>query len=53
MANFLNNYSKNKTISKQDYYNLLIQYSKQHQFKKDTGETVNWIDENLNPFTGD
>ena len=53
MANFLNNYSNNKTISKQDYYDLLLQYSKQHQFKKDTGEIVNWIDENLNPFTGD
>ena len=50
---FLNNYSNNKTISKQDYYDLFLQYSTQHQFKKDTGEIVNWIDENLNPFTGD
>ena len=53
MANFLNNYSNNKSVSKNDYYNLLLQYAKQHQFKKDTGEIVNWIDENLNPFTGD
>jgi len=53
MANFLNNYSNNKTISKQDYYNILLQYANQHKLKNDKGETVNWIDENLNPYTGD
>ena len=53
MANFLNNYSNNKTISKQDYYNILLQYANQHKLKNDKGETVNWIDENINPFTGD
>ena len=53
MANFLNNYSINKTISKQDYFNLLLQYANQHKLKNDEGKIVNWIDENLNPFTGD
>ena len=53
MANFLNNYSNNKTISKQDYYNIFLQYANQHKLKNDKGETVNWIDENINPFTGD
>ena len=53
MANFLNNYTNNKTISKQDYYNLLLQYAKQHKLENDKDEIVNWIDENLNPYTGD
>ena len=53
MANFLNNYSNNKTISKRDYYNILLQYANQHKLINDKGETVNWIDENMNPYTGD
>jgi hypothetical protein len=53
MANFLNNYTNNKTVSKQDYYDILLQYAKQHKLKTDDGEIVNWIDENLNPYTGD
>ncbi len=53
MANFLNNYSNNKTISKQDYYNILLQYANQHKLKNNKGQIVNWIDENINPFTGD
>ena len=53
MANFLTNYSNNKTVSKNNYYNILLQYAKQHKIKNDKGETLNWIDENFNPFTGD
>tara|TARA_B100000963_G_scaffold361927_1_gene400941 strand:- start:56 stop:1699 length:1644 start_codon:yes stop_codon:yes gene_type:complete len=53
MANFLTNYSNNKTVSKNDYYNLLLQYAKQHKIKNEEGKTLNWIDENFNPFTGD
>ena len=53
LANFLNNYSNNKTVTKNDYYDLLLQYSKQHKLKNENGETINWIDENINPFTGD
>ena len=53
MANFLTNYSNNKTVSKNDYYSLLLQYAKQHKIKNDKGETFNWIDENFNPYTGD
>ena len=53
MANYLNNYSKNKSISKDDYYPLLLQYAKSHKIKNKQGEEQNWIDENLNPFTGD
>ena len=53
LANFLNNYSNNKTVTKNDYFDLLLQYSKQHKLKNENGETINWIDENINPFTGD
>ncbi len=53
LANFLNNYSNNKTVTKNDYYDLLLQYSRQHKLKNENGETINWIDENINPFTGD
>ena len=53
LANFLNNYSNNKTVTKDDYYNLLLQYSRQHKLENENGVTVNWIDENINPYTGD
>ena len=53
LANFLNNYSNNITINKNDYYHLLLQYSRQHKLENENGEIVNWIDENINPFTGD
>ena len=53
LANFLNNYSNNKTVTKDDYYNLLLQYSRQHKLENENGVTVKWIDENINPYTGD
>ena len=53
LANFLNNYSNNKTVTNNNYYDLLLQYSKQHKLKNNKGEIINWIDENINPFTGD
>tara|TARA_B100001564_G_scaffold349569_1_gene352849 strand:- start:2112 stop:3773 length:1662 start_codon:yes stop_codon:yes gene_type:complete len=52
-ANYLNNYSKNCSVSKDEYYPLLLQYAKSHKIRNETGEEQNWIDENLNPFTGD
>ena len=53
LANFLNNYSNNKSVKKEDYYHLLLQYSQQHKLEIENGKIVNWIDENINPFTGD
>ena len=53
LSNFLNNYSENKTVNKKDYYNLLLQYSRQHKLENENNEKVNWIDENINPYTGD
>ena len=53
LSNYLNNYSKNKSISKDDYYPLLLQYARSHKILNEKGGKQNWIDENINPFTGD
>jgi len=52
LANLLNNQTQNY-ISKNDYFNLLKIYTRCHQLTKDDGMVVPWIDENINPFTGD
>ncbi len=53
LANFLNNYQLNGSIHKTDYFTLLKQYAKSHQITLEDGTIRPWIDENLNPFTGD
>lgn len=52
LANLLNNY-KQDAISKSDYFETLKIYTKSHQLKREDGRVVPWIDENLNPHTGD
>jgi hypothetical protein len=52
MANTLNNYSQD-VITKEDYFKLLGIYAMSHQLKRTDGKIVPWIDENLNPFSGD
>jgi len=52
LANVLNNYPQN-VVSKEDYFETLKIYTKSHQLKREDGEVVSWIDENLNPYTGD
>lgn len=52
MANVLNNYPQ-KNISNKDYFDLLQTYSKSHRRTTDSGKTVAWIDENINPITGE
>ena len=52
MANVLNNYSQ-KVIDRDDYFETLKIYTNSHRRKLDDGRTVSWIDENINPFTGD
>jgi hypothetical protein len=51
-ANVLNDYPQ-REISRQDYYETLMTYARSHRIKQDDGAVVPWIDENLNPFTGD
>jgi len=52
LANLLNNYDQD-VIGKKDYFQTLKIYTKCHQLKREDGKVVPWIDENLNPFTGD
>lgn len=52
LANVLNNYNQD-AIGKKDYFDILKIYTKSHQLKRENGKVVPWIDENLNPFTGD
>ncbi|MFQ6132885.1 MAG: glycosyl hydrolase family 65 protein [Armatimonadota bacterium] len=52
LANLLNNYEQN-VVSKSDYLDLLKIYAKSHRLRREDGSVVPWIDENLNPYTGD
>jgi hypothetical protein len=52
MANMLNS-QKQHYITKDDYCKLLKIYAHSHHLTRDDGTVVPWIDENLNPFTGD
>ena len=52
MANVLNNYEQD-AIGRKDYYETLKIYTKCHRLKREDGSIVSWIDENLNPYTGD
>jgi len=52
LANLLNDYQQD-VIDRKDYFELLQSYTRSHQLKRDDGRVVPWIDENLNPFTGD
>ena len=40
-------------VSRADFARLLKQYAAQHVLVRADGKAVPWIDENLNPFTGD
>ena len=52
LANLLNS-QQQRFISKDDYFKLLQIYTQCHRLTKDDGTVVPWIDENINPFTGD
>lgn len=52
LANLLNNYSQDILTGK-EYMMLLKQYSISHHLTTEDGRMLPWIDENLNPFTGD
>ena len=52
LANLLNG-PPQKVIDAKDYFAVLKIYTKSHQLKLDDGRVVPWIDENLNPATGD
>ncbi len=52
MANLIRNYNQ-AVVSKGDFLELLQTYSNSHRIINEGGDTVCWIDENLNPYTGD
>ena len=52
LANVLNNYEQT-TVGKADYFQTLKSYTASHRLKRADGRIVPWIDENLNPHTGD
>ena len=52
LANLLNTHAQD-AITRKDYFSLLRTYVNSHQLKREDGKVVPWIDENLNPFTGD
>jgi hypothetical protein len=52
MANLLNDYHQD-VVTKQDYFDQLGIYTRAQHLKRDDGKIVPWIDEDLNPFTGD
>lgn len=52
LANVLNDYSQD-SVTRRDYFEVLKTYTKSHRLKREDGTSVPWIDENLNPDTGD
>lgn len=52
LGNLLNQYPQN-VITQRDYLNLLKIYAASHRREREDGQVVPWIDENLNPYTGD
>lgn len=52
LANLLNGV-KQDIVDKKDYLELLRIYAGSHRLRRDDGTVVPWIDENLNPLTGD
>jgi len=51
LANLLNSY-KQDVISKSDYFETLKIYTKSHRLRLSDGRVVPWIDEDLDPYTG-
>jgi len=52
MANLLNNYPQN-VVGKSDYLDLLSKYTSSHSRTKADGTKIRWLDENLDPYSGE
>ena len=52
LANLLNG-PEQSVVSRSDYFTVLRNYAVSHRLKRAEGRAVPWIDENLNPLTGD
>lgn len=51
-ANAIRDRGKHTSIGKEDYYLLLRQYALSHRLEREFKETVCWIDEDMDPYTG-
>jgi hypothetical protein len=52
LANVLNDYHQD-AITKTDYFKIFQVYTQSQHIMLDDGRVIPWIDENLNPFTGE
>lgn len=52
LANLLNDYQQT-TIGRRAFFDSLLTYARSHRLVRADGRIVPWIDENLNPYTGD
>lgn len=52
MANVLKDYQQDY-VTKQDFFTLFSHYTHSHYRIDENGERINWLDENLDPFTGE
>lgn len=52
LANVLHDYPQ-EVVTRRDYFETLRTYTRSHRLEREDGIVVPWIDENLNPFTGD
>lgn len=52
LANLLDDYDQ-KFVTRENYLELLRNYAKAQHLRRPDGAVVPWIDENLNPLTGD
>lgn len=53
LARTIHRYGECDGATKKAYFETLLTYSNSHRRVNEKGQTVCWIDENLNPFTGD
>jgi hypothetical protein len=53
LANVLDYYPHHPAVTKQDYFDLLTTYTKSQRRTRADGTVAPWIDEDLNPQTGD
>jgi len=52
LANVINNYDQN-IVTKYDFFNQFVKYTNSQRLVLDNGKIIPWIDEDMNPYTGD
>lgn len=52
LENVLNNYHQH-SVSREDYFRSFLTYTRSHLLSLPDGRRIPWVDEDLNPFTGE